>query len=387
LFCFLMTPFVNIQQINFLTNVTADTAIPTLCTLLILLSICAILHRRQTKILPDKYALYAGMLTALGFFTKILTFPVMIATIGFCNTRKKLSYYIFSLICMSGLFMVIIGDQIPRMLWWIKNLILKNGSYGRGSATFIDPNTYFYNIFNLLYNNYLILISIIFSGFSVLFFIKKRNHFYKPLLILFFVFIIQIIITSKDYRDYYLLSIYSFIPILIYLAVQLYNSKTKKILKIIFFVLFSFNIFLVFNSYLKFKNLMKEVSSYHFFSENYISSNFKNVLLVDSVATGLWGSSHINALRHGAGHDGKAWRKLYELYPQYLYIKDGKFMNLLDREVPRNKIPFDRPIIFRLHRGLENELKNIKNVHLSEIVEIEGRMRYFKIQEKIHTAQ
>ena len=241
LFCFLISPYINLQQILFLTRVTADTPIPILCNLLILLCAYAAHEYKEKKHISDYLWLYAGLLTSVAFFTKILTLPVMIMTVLFASTKKSLYYYFLSLAMASAVFLCFIGDHVPQMFGWISGLIVHTGPYGTGEANFINPSSYFSSMADLLINNSILTITILFLAVSLFVYRNGDSLLKKAIMACLISFIIVILTVSKQYRDYYLMTIYTLIPMSIYLAFQTYSGQIKKLLVIIFSCLIMIN--------------------------------------------------------------------------------------------------------------------------------------------------
>ena len=241
LLCFLISPYINMEQILFLTRVSADTPIPILCNLLILLCAYAAHEYKEKMYISDYYALYAGLLTSVAFFTKILTLPVMIMTVFFASTKKSLYYYFLSLAMASAVFLCVIGDRVPIMFGWIRSLIVHNDLYGTGAANFINPSSYFSSMARLFINNSIVTVTILFLTISIFIYRNGVPLLKKALMACLISFIIVILVVSKQYRDYYLMTIFTLIPMSIYLALQIYSGKIKKILVIIFSCLIMIN--------------------------------------------------------------------------------------------------------------------------------------------------
>jgi hypothetical protein len=141
----------------------------------------------------------------------------------------------------SAVFLCVIGDQVPRMLGWISGLIVHNDLYGSGEANFIKPATYFSFMARLFMENIIVTITILFLAISIFIYGTSVQLLKKAIIACLISFIIVILVVSKQYRDYYLMTIFTLIPMSIYLAFQIYAGKIKKLLVIIFSCLIMIN--------------------------------------------------------------------------------------------------------------------------------------------------
>lgn len=90
-----------------------------------------------------KLLLYFGIASGFGLASKIIFAPLMLLPlIIFRSKKERVRYLKISAISFIGFTLPII-TLYPRMGWWFIRLFIHSGIYGSGSATVIEPLSYF----------------------------------------------------------------------------------------------------------------------------------------------------------------------------------------------------------------------------------------------------
>lgn len=169
--------------------------------------------------------------------TKIHSFPLFFFPfLMIQSVRNKILYSVISL--LSFLFFTIpIWVSYPKMLTWIYGLFIHSGRYGKGPADIVDKTLYFTNLIDI-FKTQPIFIGIMLVSFLVLVvqgFKREKNLQYKYLLSIFMVEIFSILLISKQYKVYYLISIIPMSMLNIYLIFKLINiSQWEKPMILLF---------------------------------------------------------------------------------------------------------------------------------------------------------
>lgn len=128
-----------------------------------------------------KYVVIFSLIAGAGIVTKATFLPVAVAPFFILPTLKRKIAYGLGIIPSFVLFSIPIIPEYKNMYYWFRGLSSHSGIYGHGEKGFIDWNTYFPNIRDILTNNPVFSLVVIIGGILIL--ASWLNHFRskKPL--------------------------------------------------------------------------------------------------------------------------------------------------------------------------------------------------------------
>ena len=289
------------------------------------------------------------ILCGLALSVKIIILPILVLPIILIGINFKKILQFSSITLLSFIvFTLPIIKQYPNMLRWFLSLFTHSGIYGKGSATIINPETYFKNIFFIITHNYLMTILMMLSLILLLFFYYlKRNGkfpindiFYKLFIASLIAQLLSILIVSKtfDGKSYYLIVTYSLTGL---------SFVVSAIILIIYLNISKLNIAAILTCFLAF-TILANIKNY---KDDFLS---KSMTQNECIELQQFLDSHANyniitnnayslnkneALIFGLAFSRVHEEKLMQLYPNaYFYnVIPGKFTNWF-REVPTEEI-------------------------------------------------
>jgi len=289
------------------------------------------------------------ILCGLALSIKIIILPILVLPIILLGMNVKKIFHFSSITVLSFIvFTLPIIKQYPNMLQWFLSLFTHSGIYGKGSATIIDPETYFKNILFIITNNHLMTILMILSLIFLFFFyyLKRKGKFqindifYKLFIASLIAQLLSILIVSKtfDGKSYYLIVTYSLTAL---------SFVISTIILIQYLKLSKLNIAIILTCFLAF-SILTNLKNY---KDDFLSRSMtKN----ECLEVQLFINSHSNynvitnnafslnknyALLFGLAFSRVHEEKLMQLYPNvYFYnVIPGKFTNWY-KEIPAEQI-------------------------------------------------
>lgn len=312
------------------------------------------------------------ILCGLALSVKIIILPILalpILLLGM-NFKKIISFLCFTLLSFV-VFTLPIFMQYLHMLKWFLSLFTHSGIYGSGSATFINPESYFKNILFIITNNYLMLVmmtlTLIFSFF--IYYLKSQGKYQfkdilnKLLIAAIVTQILSILIVSKpfDGKSAYLVVTYALTALSFVVSSTMLIICLKLSKPCVASILTCFLIFSIAMNYSRYKD---EFSSWSMTKNECIElDQFLNAHPGFNVITNNAYSLNKNqALLFGLAFSRVHAGKLMQLYPTvYFYnVIPGKFSNWY-KEVPQEQI-FNNGIALLVDNHLrDTEIGNLLN--------------------------
>jgi|GEM_PF-3559139 len=289
------------------------------------------------------------ILCGLALSVKIIILPILVLPIILLGMNiKKILHFsgitIFSFI----IFTLPIIKQYPHMLQWFLSLFTHSGIYGKGSATIINPETYFKNILFIITNNHLMTILMMLSLIFLFFFyyLKRKGKLpingilHKLLIASIITQILSILIVSKtfDGKSYYLIVTYTLTALsFVILAIILiqYLKLSKLNIAIILTCFLAFSILTNLKNY-KDDFLSRSMTKNECFEVQQFIDSHSNYNIITNNAFSL---NKNYALLFGLAFSRVHEEKLMQLYPNaYFYnVIPGKFTNWY-KEIPSEQI-------------------------------------------------
>lgn len=184
------------------------------------------------KINSKKYATLSGIIMGIGFITKLNFIAVAIIPFLLLDKYKyKARYSVFFLIASFFSFLPII-NKFNQVKDFFLKLVFNKGSYGGGEKGLLDVVQFISNLPTILTLNLSFIILIITSLLlAITYFTKNSQKNKRPILVIgtiIIAFIIEIILASKHYKNYYLAPVLSFSGILLFLNWNIIFSSQKS---------------------------------------------------------------------------------------------------------------------------------------------------------------
>ena len=286
------------------------------------------------------------VLCGLALSVKIIILPILILPVILLGMNiKKIVQFSGVTLLSFIVFTLPVMEQYPSMMRWFLSLFTHSGIYGGGSATIINPQTYFKNIKFIVSDDQLMAAMMILTLILLpfLYYLKRKGKIQindilpKLLIALIITQVISILIVSKtfDGKSYYLIVTYalttaSFVVSLVILI------KYLKLSKLIVAAILT--CFLTFSIWVNWKNYMNEYAGrYKAQNESIELQQFLNGHNDYNVITNNAYSLNKNqALLFGLAYSRAHEERLMQLYPKaYFYnVIPGKFTNWYREVVP-----------------------------------------------------
>lgn len=170
---------------------------------------------RFTVIHTRKFAIWAGIIMALGITTKINFIPFIILPFFLITPRKGKLQYSISLIVATALFILPINHKLDTFWNFAVNLTTHGGLYGSGGKQVFNPATLWDNLVYIVFDNpFFVVLFFVAILFLILQLVRKdfpktnKSDIYFLLGFL-VVAIMSIVMVTKHYKNYYMIPILS----------------------------------------------------------------------------------------------------------------------------------------------------------------------------------
>jgi len=286
------------------------------------------------------------ILCGLALSVKIIVLPLLLLPVILLKMNiKKILRFSIIVVLSFIVFTLPIVKQYPHMLQWFLSLFTHSGIYGKGSATIINPETYFKNILFIISNNHLMTIMMILSLILLFFFyyLKRKGVFsvnsilYKLFIASIITQLLSILIVSKTFegKSYYLIVTYtlttlSFVISAIILIIYLKLSRLN-----IAIILTCFLVISIFANRKNYKDdfLSRSMTKNECIElQQFIDSNPNYVVITNNA----FSFNKNYALLFGLAFSRVHEEKLMQLYPNvYFYnVIPGKYTNWYKEILP-----------------------------------------------------
>ena len=187
---------------------------------------------------PRKFALWSGVVMALGFATKFNFLPLLFLPLLFISTNKNRLIYIGTGIVSFFIFIAPVINKFDDFFRFITRIFKHDGLYGGGDSKVLNLQKMMESLTEIIRLNpgllLLFMALIVLIGVAI----KKRKEGVKDFAWLFtgflFIFIIQIIMVSKHFKNYYLAPGFVFYGFMFF-SISFFLSKIiKKRNKLVF---------------------------------------------------------------------------------------------------------------------------------------------------------
>lgn len=180
---------------------------------------------------PRKFALWSGVVMALGFATKFNFLPLLFLPLLFIGTNKNRLIYIGSGIVSFFIFIAPVITKFDDFYRFITKIFKHDGLYGGGESKVLNLQKMMDSLTEIIRLNpgflILFIVLIVLIGIAI----KKRKEGMKEFAWLFtgflFIFTIQIIMVSKHFKNYYLAPSFVFYGFMFF-SISLFLSKIIK---------------------------------------------------------------------------------------------------------------------------------------------------------------
>jgi len=178
-----------------------------------------------------KFALWSGVAMALGFATKFNFLPVLLLPLLFIDTNKNRLIYVASGIVSFFLFILPIINRFKEFRHFITDIIKHDELYGKGNSNALNIQKMVDSLTEIIRINPGLLVFIIVLMALIILAILKRKEVNKDFIWIFsgflIIFIVQIVMVSKHFKNYYLAPSFVFYGFMFF-VVSLFLSKIIK---------------------------------------------------------------------------------------------------------------------------------------------------------------
>jgi hypothetical protein len=230
-----LTPFLQTVLIDLTKRVNPDRFFIVVTLLFVIVILKYAVGNKRNDI---KFAIWSGVTMGLGLATKINYLPVLFLPLFIMQGWEKRIMYGGIVLVSFTTFISPILQKFPAFREFILRLIKHDGLYGSGENRVFNISKLVGNIEQIFTINpelFILLAGIVFLFFFHI--IKKKNFNHQLLLFGFIlVFIFQIIIVAKHFKNYYLVpffTLYGYILYIIYINSEEIQLKwLKKIMQL-----------------------------------------------------------------------------------------------------------------------------------------------------------
>jgi hypothetical protein len=157
---------------------------------------------------PRKFALWSGVVMALGFATKFNFLPLLFLPLLFISTNKNRLIYIGSGIVSFFIFIAPVITKFDDFYRFIIKIIKHDGLYGGGESKVLNLQKMMESLTEIIKLNPGLLVLFIALIVLIGIAIKKRKEGNKEFIWIFggflIIFLVQIVMVSKHFKNYYL---------------------------------------------------------------------------------------------------------------------------------------------------------------------------------------
>lgn len=177
---------------------------------------------------PRKFALWSGIVMALGFATKFNFLPLLFLPLLFIGTNKNRLIYIGSGIVSFFIFIAPVITKFDDFYRFITKIFKHDGLYGGGDSKVLNLQKMMDSLTEIIRLNPGLILFFIALIVLIGIAIKKRKEGMKDFAWIFtgflFIFILQIIMVSKHFKNYYMAPSFVFYGFMFF-AISLFLSK------------------------------------------------------------------------------------------------------------------------------------------------------------------
>ncbi len=186
---------------------------------LILTSLCLIgistfyLFKLNDNKIPLGFFIITAFICGIGLSSKLNFAPMLfIPFIIIKGIKNKMKFVVFTMLFFLILLLPLIS-QLEFLIEWIKNLLIYDGTFGKGEPDIINLTTFKENISSIFRQDLFFAFAYVFSIVTLTFsFVSKRNRTVnqftyksqKLLVAIFISFSLQIALVAKHYAPYYM---------------------------------------------------------------------------------------------------------------------------------------------------------------------------------------
>lgn len=320
---------------------------------------------------PLIFIIIFAFLCGLGIATKFNFVPLLI--IPLIIIREWKAKLIFGLITIISFFIFILPalSDFGLMMNWVGKLIVRNGIYGSGESTIINPSTFTENLMKIFSQNYLLgiiwgisLITLVLSS------IMKTDHRHVSrhlLLALFLAMSLGIIIVAKHFHPYtqkYLIPsiVLSMITLLTSLHVLsgLFKFNLKSILASVIAFIVLWNIFTV----ISIKNILQHQNSESQRIEKFLRENYNGKFIISDIESASEPASLDFATTYSGSRKDDYEHILTRILPSPLYYSTwtNQIYSISDSISVREEINSGKEIVAQLSKftSIDNFLEELK---------------------------
>jgi hypothetical protein len=178
-----------------------------------------------------KFALWSGVVMALGFATKFNFLPLLLLPLLFIDTNRNRLIYGVSGIVSFFLFILPIINRFKEFRHFITDIIKHDELYGKGNSNALNLQKMVDSLIEIIRINPGLFIFMIVLIALIVMAILKRKEVNKDFIWIFagflIIFLVQIVMVSKHFKNYYLAPGFVFYGFMFFM-VSIYLSKLIK---------------------------------------------------------------------------------------------------------------------------------------------------------------
>lgn len=180
-----------------------------------------------------KFAIWSGVVMALGLATKFNYLPLLILPLILLDTNKNRLVYTATVVVSFFIFIAPIIDKFGDFRHFITKIFNHDGIYGSGNANVFNFEKIIGNIREIFHINpelYLILIALV-ASITISYLKRKKEGVEKHTLLFADISLIiafQILMVSKHFKNYYLLPLFTIYSLIFFLQSQFISIILKN---------------------------------------------------------------------------------------------------------------------------------------------------------------
>ncbi|MCF8358754.1 MAG: hypothetical protein K9H26_08360 [Prolixibacteraceae bacterium] len=166
-----------------------------------------------------KFAVWSGIILAMGFATKFNYLPVLILPLFLLQNWKDRGVYAGVGVISFMLFLAPIWGKFREYRSFISDIVKHDGLYGSGSEQVFNATVFFHNLKMIIVNNpeisifFVLVLALLVILFREKIKDKKRILFFAGFLL---VAVLQVLIVSKHFKNHYLLPLFLLYGVFLY---------------------------------------------------------------------------------------------------------------------------------------------------------------------------
>lgn len=240
--CFIqVAPFSAVILPTLFERVIPDTLFIASVSIIIAASMYFVKNSDNSKTLKQqfRYIFVFSLISAVAVSVKINFAPLIFIFFALLRDWKARSVFV----AMSSVLFFIVSFpvlfQIVKFYRWVRDLILNEGIYGKGSRSIVNPDTYLPNLKQIFYDNPFFTVALIISIFTlVLVYVSKQNKnkriaiYCRLLTGISAVMLVQTLIVAKHYFPRYIIPALLLSTFAVFVSLQtlvlLSNGKLRQ---------------------------------------------------------------------------------------------------------------------------------------------------------------